>query len=128
MHVHATSKAATRHLNISLVDEVHDFDNNSHQITATMAGNALDLRWVGKPAVKRRDKQVCKAGLHYSGVPSTLNSTSLLDNEWQDNVRLQCNHVPLHITEYCDGCGAKMTVKHAFLCNCKWLVHIRQDG
>ena len=51
-----------------LVDEESDFDHNSQQITATMAGNAtcsdrlereqdfFDARWVGKLAVKQQDK------------------------------------------------------------------------
>ena len=68
MYMYATSKAAMRHIVVLLVDEKSDFDHNSHQITATMTGNAtcsdclereqdfFDARWVGKLAVKRQDK------------------------------------------------------------------------
>ena len=92
-YAHATSKATTRHLIVYLVDDERDFYHNSHWLTATLAGNAsrnehlekeqsfLDLRWLGKPVVKRQDKQVCKAGLHFWVVPSTLNGTSLSTNE-----------------------------------------------
>ena len=137
--VHETSKAATRHLVTSLVDEERDFDHNSHRISASIADvhsrkermereqDFLDARWVGKPAVERRDKRACKAGIHYSVVPSNLNGTSLSANEWRDNVRLRYNHIPLDMPSHCDGCGAKMTVEHALQCKCGGLVHIRHD-
>jgi hypothetical protein len=138
-YVHKTSKAATRHLVLSLVDGEHPFDHNSHRVTAALAGSCsrhdrldreqdfLDKRWVGKPAVKRRDKRAMQAGLHYSVVPSLLNGTTLSANEWRDNARLRYNLAPLDMPGHCDGCGAKMTVEHALSCKVGGLVHIRHD-
>ena len=60
-------------------------------------------------------------------MPSLLNGTSLLVNEWRDNVRLRYNHIPLEMPDRCDGCGAKMTVEHALQCKSGGLVHIRHD-
>ena len=106
-YVHDTSKDTTEYLVLLLVDNERDFDNNSHRIFATIVGTAsrnahlereqdfLDTQWVRKPGVKRQDKQACKAGLHNSVVPSSLNGTSLSANEWWDNVRLRYNHALL---------------------------------
>jgi hypothetical protein len=138
-YVHDTSKKATRHLVQSLVDSERDFDHNSHRITATLAGTGarkdrldreqefLDERWEGKPAIKRRDKRAMAAGVHYSVVPSEINSTCLSANEWRDNARLRYNLAPLDMPDRCDGCGAKMTVEHALSCKVGGLVHIRHD-
>ena len=38
-HMHETSKAATKHLVVLLVNEERAFDHNSHRITAILAGN-----------------------------------------------------------------------------------------
>ena len=77
--------------------------------------------------MKRRDKQACAAGLYYSVAPSALNGTILLANEWQDIIRLHCNHAPLDMPDHCDGCGANVTVEHALSCKLDVLVHIKHD-
>ena len=56
-----------------------------------------------------------------------LNGTSLLANEWRDNIRLRYNHAPLDMPNHCDGCGAKLTVEHALSCKVSGVVHIRHD-
>ena len=67
-HVLATSKVATKHLALLLVEDEQDFDHNSHWAMATLDGNIsrneclekyqgfLDSHWGGKPDVKQRDK------------------------------------------------------------------------
>ena len=77
--------------------------------------------------MKRRDKQACAAGLYYSVAPSALNGTILLANEWQDIIRLHCNHAPLDMPDHCDDCRVKMMVKHALSCKIGGLVHIRHN-
>ena len=66
--MHKTSEATMKHLVLLLVEEEREFDHNSHQITASIDSerswkerleleqNFLGARWVGKPAVERRDK------------------------------------------------------------------------
>jgi len=56
-----------------------------------------------------------------------LNGTRLSADEWRDNIRLRYNHSPLEMPTACDGCGAKMSVKHALSCKTGGLVHIRHN-
>ncbi len=59
--------------------------------------------------------------------PNRLNGTSLLADEWWDNVRLRYNHSLLDMPAACNGCGAKMLVEHALSCKVGSLVHIQHD-
>jgi len=126
--VHKASLAATRHLTVSLaVDPATRFDPGAHRMCATEAGAAaqrdrlqneqifLDRCGRDKPIMARRDKRNCAAGAWLSGFPNRLNGTGLLAEEWRDNVHLRYNHSLLEMPAACDGCGAKMTVKHALL-------------
>jgi hypothetical protein len=87
----------------------------------------LDRCGRDKPAVARRDKRNCAAGAWLLVFPNRLNGTGLLAEEWRDNVRLRYNHSPLEMPAACDGCGAKMTVKHALSCITGGLVPIRHN-
>ncbi len=134
-NIHSASLAATRHLTMSLVDTETRFDLAAHRTCATVAGQAagksrligeqlfLDRRGRDNPSVARRDKRNCAAGAWLS----RLNGTSLLADEWRDNVRLRYNHSPLDMPAACDSCGAKMLVKHALSCKVGGLIHIRHD-
>ena len=93
-HVHAASKATTAHLVSSLVEDDVRFDLGRHKSTASEARSAtrkerlereqayLDQRGEEKPAVKRRDKRNCRAGIWLSLVPSRVNGTMISANEW----------------------------------------------
>ncbi len=124
-NIHLALLAATRHMTMSLVDTETRFDLGAHRTCATAAGQAarksrlideqlfLNHRGWDNPSVARRDKQNCAAGAWLSVFPNRLNGTGLLADEWRDNVRLRYNHSPLDMPAACDGCGAKMSIKHA---------------
>ncbi len=59
--------------------------------------------------------------------PNRINGTGLLADEWRDKVCLRYNHSLLDMCAACNGCGAKITVKHALSCKVGGLVHIRHD-
>jgi hypothetical protein len=134
--VHLASLAATRHLMVSLVGAGDRFDLGEHSHCATKARQAarkarldakqlfLDRCGRDNPSVVRWDNQNCAAGAWLSVFPNRLNGTSLLADEWRDNNRLRYNHTPLDMPAACDGCGAKMSVKHALSCKVGGLVHI----
>jgi hypothetical protein len=48
-------------------------------------------------------------------------------DEWRDNIRLRYNHSPLDMPAACNGCRAKMLVKHALSCKVGGLIHIQHD-
>ncbi len=75
----------------------------------------------------RWDKQNCAAGAWLLVLPNQLNGTGLLADEWRDNVHLRYNRSPLDMPTACDGCGTKMTIKHALSCKTGGLVHIQHD-
>ena len=130
LHVHVASKAATAHLTTSLIDDTVIFDLGHHLDTARAAGQVarvarlgreqrhLDQRGKDAPAIKQRELQSCAAGAWLTVVPNCLNGTSLLAEEWRDNVHLRYNLVPQVMPHHCDGCGA---------CKTGSLVHIRHD-
>ena len=105
-------------------DAVHRAGQCRHLTEA----DAYERRSRGKPAVKRRYRKALHGtGLFLTAIPSRMNGTILSPQEWRDNVRILYNLEPLDMPQYCDGCGAKMTVEHACACKCGGLVHIRHD-
>jgi hypothetical protein len=138
--IHSASLAATRYLTESLVYKgTGRFDLEVHWTCAIEARQAAQKSWLidkqlfldrrgrDNPSVARRNKQNCAPGAWLSVFPNRLNGTGLSADEWRDNVRLRYNHSPLDMPAACDGCGAKMTVKHALSCKIGGLVHIRHD-
>ncbi len=75
----------------------------------------------------RQDPQNCAAGAWLSVFPNRLNGTGLLADKPRDNLCLRYNHSPLDMPAACDGCRAKMSVKHALLCKVGSLIHIQHD-
>ncbi len=84
----------------------------------------LDVRASDVPADGRWDKKNCATGVWLSVVPSWLNGTSILEDEWRDNIQLRYSHQLLKMPNRCDGCGERMTVEHALACKNGGLVHI----
>jgi hypothetical protein len=137
--IHSVSLVATCHLTISLVDSGTQFNLGAHRHCATEAVQAarksrlsdewlfLDRRGQDNPSVARWDNRNCAVGAWLSVFPNGLNGTSLLADEWRNNVCLRYNHSPLDMPAACNGCGAKMSVEHALLCKVGGLVHIQHD-
>ncbi len=137
--VHSTSLAATCHLTVSLVDSGTQFNLGTHRHCATKARQVarksrlsnerlfLDRRGRDNPSVARQDNRNCAAGAWLSVFPNRLNGTSLSADESRDNVCLRYNHSPLDMPAACDGCRAKILVKHALSCKVGGLVHIQHD-
>jgi hypothetical protein len=46
-------------------------------------------------------------------MPSTLNGTELLAQEFRDTLLLRHARTPGNLPSHCDGCGAKFDVRHA---------------
>ncbi len=134
--IHSASLAATCHLTVSLVNSGTQFDLGAHRHCTTKAGQVarksqltdewlfLDHHGRENPSVARRDNRNCATGAWLSVFPNWLNGTGLLADKWRDNVRLRYNHSSLDMPAACDGCGAKMLVKHALLCKVGGLVYI----
>ncbi len=84
----------------------------------------LDRHGQDNTTAARQDKRNCATGAWLSIFPNHLNGTGLLVDEWRDNVCLWYNHSLLDMSDACDGCRAKMSVKHALSCKVGGLVHI----
>jgi hypothetical protein len=137
--VHSASLAAICHLTVSLIGAGARFDLGAHCHCATEAGQVARKAWLNaeqlflnrrgrdNPLVGRQDNWNCAAGAWLSVFPNQLNGTGLSADEWRDNDRLRYNHTPLDMPAACDGCRAKMLVKHALSCKVSGLVHIRHD-
>jgi hypothetical protein len=133
---HLASRAATHHLAVSLVGARAQFNLGTHCHCATKAGQAVKkARLVAKllflnrngwdnPSVARWDNLNCAAGAWLSVFPNLLNGTGLSADEWRDNICLRYNRSPLNMPAACNGCRAKMLVKHALSCKVCSLVHI----
>ena len=52
-------------------------------------------------------------GVWLTAIPHCLNSRELSREEFQDNLLLQYDIVPLNLPTGCDGCGNKFLVPHA---------------
>ena len=138
-HVHTTSTDAATHLVCTMLDREREFDYECHNgVVADICKDARKRRlerddaylehWSeGNPAEQRRMERAGKAGAYLTAVPNRENGTVLSADEFQDNTRLRYNKLPLDLPQHCDGCGAKLTVKHALSCRVGSLVHIRHD-
>jgi hypothetical protein len=137
--IHLASLTATCHLTVSLVGAGVRFDLGAHRHCATEVGQAarkarlnaerlfLDHCCRDNTSVARQDNWNCAAGAWLSVFPNWLNGTGLLADKWRDNVRLRYNHTPLDMPAACNGCRAKMLVKHTLSCKVGGLVHIQHD-
>eukprot|EP00956_Cyclotella_meneghiniana_P035377 scaffold114336_cov76-Cyclotella_meneghiniana.AAC.11 len=56
---------------------------------------------------KHRLTRACNAGIWLTCFPNQLNGTSILAEEFRDNVKLRYNLKPLGVPENCNGCGKK---------------------
>jgi hypothetical protein len=137
--IHSASLVATRHLTVSLMDLGTQFSLGAHRHCATEAGQAarksplsdeqlfLDPHGRDNPSVARQDNRNCAAGAWLSVFPNWLYGTGLLADKWRDNICLRYNHSLLDMPAACNGCGAKMLVKHALSCKVSGLIHIQHD-
>jgi hypothetical protein len=60
-------------------------------------------------------------------MPSTLNGTELLAQEFRDALLPRHARTPGDLPSHCDGCGAKSDVRHALECKVGGLVILRHD-
>ena len=62
-----------------------------------------------------------------SRVPSRLEGTQLLRQEWHDVMSLRYGLTPVGLIQQCDGCGANFSVEHALSCKKGGLVSWRHN-
>jgi hypothetical protein len=60
-------------------------------------------------------------------MPSTLNGTELLAQEFRDVLLLHHARTPGDLPSHCDGCGVKFDVRHALECKVGGLVILRYN-
>ena len=107
---------------------IKDAVHSARQWRYLAEANVFERRTRNKPAAKcRYRKALHGTGLFLTAILNRMNGTILSSQEWHNNVRILFNLEPLDMPQYCDGCGAKMTVEHACGCKCGGLVHIRHN-
>jgi hypothetical protein len=140
MHVHKTSLHATSHLVASMVNRDACLDLEDHHDCVVCWGlygcaerlgrerKFVDAWGVDKPAVKHQDILAGATGLWLLVIPDRLNGNSLSAEEFHDNLWLRYNLLSLDMPQLCDGCGVRMTIKHALCCKVGGLLHIQHDN
>ncbi len=67
-----------------------------------------------KPMVKKRLSQMAETGTWLMRLPSRLEGTQLMRDEWLNNVHLWYAFRPKGLPQQCNGCGANFSIDHAF--------------
>ena len=79
------------------------------------------------PKVKKRMERSTAAGAWLSTIPDRFSGTELTKDEWLDNVAIRYGRRPANLPDFCDGCGAGLTLDHGLSCKRGGLVGIRHD-
>ena len=71
--------------------------------------------------------RACKSGAWLTVMPSFMDDTELLAEEFRDNIRWRLGLTPLRLPTDCDGCGVSFTAEHACQCKIGGLITLRHN-